>query len=306
MKTYNTPGLSITIIKEGKIILSKGFGVKKVGENNNVDTHTIFEVASMSKPIFAYLVLELVDEGKMSLDKPLDTYLDAPYIPYEPYASKITTRMILTHTSGLPNTHKKGTKLKLLSPPGTAVKYSGAGFKYLQKAVEKVTTKRLDKYSQTKLFDKLKLSRTSYVWKKKFKKDRARSHDKYGNFKRWGVFKKPNAAYSLYSTSNEYAQFILHIINNGKDGLKAKTFKAFTTEAKYVKYKKNKKRTLGWKVYTTKDNRSFLKHTGANNSGFRAYSRFNIKEKSAVVILSNAVNGKYAHRQIIQEIDKFR
>ena len=65
-----------------------------------VDTETIFEAASMSKPLFCYAALKLVEEGKFDLDRPLDSYLEKPYLPDEAAAGKITGRMVMTHRTG--------------------------------------------------------------------------------------------------------------------------------------------------------------------------------------------------------------
>ena len=109
----------------------------------------IYEAASLSKPVLALGVLTLVQEGKLDLDRPLSTYLshayehqDNPFRPgatdavSDPRFSKITARMVLSHTSGLPNWSHNG-PLTLQSDPGTKWSYSGEGYVYLQAVVNR-------------------------------------------------------------------------------------------------------------------------------------------------------------------------
>ncbi|MFK5894674.1 MAG: serine hydrolase domain-containing protein [Pseudomonadota bacterium] len=305
MHKYKTPGVSISLIRNNQIVWSKGFGVKKKGYPDVIDKETIFEAASMSKPVFAYTALKLVDKGKIDLYKPLDKYLKKPYFPDQPKVALITAQMVLSHTSGLPNWRKKGKPLKLYFEPGTGKKYSGEGYRYLQKAVERITGIRLDKYINKVLFKPLQLSRSSFVWKKEFKKNYARGHDKKGEYKsKRRFYKKPNAAFTLYTTANDYARFLLHVMNNSTNkGLQTKTYKGYTTIQQPVKGKTSgKQRTFGWSV---KDKINFLEHSGANGTGFRTYARLDITNKSGVVILTNAKNGKKTYKKIIKLIDKF-
>src|SRR6185295_2724162 len=98
-----------------------------------VDPRTIFEAASISKPIVALGALDLVRRGALSLDTPLDAYLPEPYLPVDRRASTITARMVLGHTTGFPNWRPRGEPLALLRDPGTRFGYSGEGYVYLQR-----------------------------------------------------------------------------------------------------------------------------------------------------------------------------
>ena len=93
----------------------------------------------MSKPLFTYAALQLVESGKLDLDTPLDHYLPSPYLPDDPRTGEITPRMVMAHTTGLPNWRKGGWRaggpLPLRFPPGTRFSYSGEGYLYLQRAV---------------------------------------------------------------------------------------------------------------------------------------------------------------------------
>ena len=102
MKQGGVPGMSIALIRDGKTIWVHGFGVKDKKTGEPVGTDTVFEAASLSKPVFTYGVLKLVDQGKLDLDTPLSSYLQKPYVPDE-RVGKITARLVLSHRTGFPN-----------------------------------------------------------------------------------------------------------------------------------------------------------------------------------------------------------
>jgi len=173
MNELKVPGVSICLIQDKEIAFSKCFGVSDASLKTNVSDKTMFEACSMSKPVFAYLVLILVEEGKLELDKPLYNYLPEKFIcEDEDYPKQITARMILSHTSGLPNWRKGSEEnespLPIYFKPGTKFNYSGEGIYYLQRVVENIVNESLESYAKRKLFDKLGLESTSFVWTEKY------------------------------------------------------------------------------------------------------------------------------------------
>ena len=103
MKKGNMPGLAIAVIRKGKTSWVRGFGVKETKTGVPVTEDTIFEAASLSKPVFAYGVLKLVEQRKLGLDVPLTTYLPKPYIEGDDRLNKITARIVLSHRTGFPS-----------------------------------------------------------------------------------------------------------------------------------------------------------------------------------------------------------
>jgi HEAT repeat protein len=107
MEELKVPGVSISVISDKNIFYSKSFGIADANTKMQVDEKTMFEACSMSKPVFAYLVLKLVEQDKLDLNKPLYDYLPEKFTcEDEEYPKQITARMILSHTSGLPNWRK--------------------------------------------------------------------------------------------------------------------------------------------------------------------------------------------------------
>ena len=133
--------MSVAVIKDSKVVYHRGLGVRNTLTQDPVTDDTVFEAASMTKPVCAYIVLRLVDRGVLMLDTPLYTYLPYEDIAYDDRYKLITARMILTHRSGFPNW--RNGKLDIKFTPGTEFSYSGEGFVYLGKVIEKLTGKKL-------------------------------------------------------------------------------------------------------------------------------------------------------------------
>lgn len=167
MQALGVPGVGIAVVEAGKLAWSRGFGMADVGRGTPVDDTTLFEVASMSKPPFAYAVLQLVDRGELSLDEPLVHYRRPDYLATgNPWIERITARDVLRHSTGLPNWRKDPAHEKLVPAvaPGTRIDYSGEAFVWLQLAVETVTGESLDQTMHRLLFDPAGMHDSSYGW----------------------------------------------------------------------------------------------------------------------------------------------
>ena len=191
-----------------------------------VTNETTFEAASLSKPVFAYGVLKLVEQGKLGLDVPLTTYLAKPYVEDE-RLGKITARIVLSHQTGFPNWPADDDSLPIYFTPGERFSYSGEGYIYLQRVVEKITDKPLNAYMTEAVFTPLGMTSSSYVWKPEFDALTATGHGYDGKpEKKW----KPDeagAASTLNTTAKDYAKFVAAVLNGV--GLKAATLREMET-----------------------------------------------------------------------------
>jgi CubicO group peptidase (beta-lactamase class C family) len=164
MRWTRVPGAAFARINRSSIE-SYPAGLRDVASRLPVTASTIFEAASLSKPVFAYAVLRLVAHGTLDLDRPLDSYLPSPYPIGDPRASAITARHVLSHTSGLPNwRHAASESLSLAFAPGTQYLYSGEGYYFLQTVVEHVTGKPTAQLMRSTM-DELGMRDSSYVWR---------------------------------------------------------------------------------------------------------------------------------------------
>jgi CubicO group peptidase (beta-lactamase class C family) len=320
MKELRVPGVSISLIKDYKPVWSKGFGFADVAEQKAVNNKTIFEACSMSKPVFAYIVLKLVEQGRLELDKPLYDYLPEDFVcDNDDYAKLITARMALTHTTGMPNWRNGGEEtegpIPLYFKPGTKFSYSGEGIFYLQRVVEHITGESLDVYAKRELFDKLGFVSTGYNWTPKLDPQISRGHDTSGAAKTRSNYKLANAAYTLYTTPDEYAAFIIELMkhdNSSGVSLTAKMAKEMTSHQILVDTREVTDRPgralglfsfrgLGWGIDSTVTG-NIIYHSGSNQSGFRCYSQFNMNEGNGIVIMTNGANGSELWTQIIRKV----
>ena len=123
MKRSDVPGMSVALIRNGQLVWAHGFGVMNTANGQPVTNETVFEANSLSKPLFAYAVLKLVDEEMLDLDEPLMKYLgDNDSSSDDPRIYSVTARMVLSHTSGLQFSDQPGSdKLAIGFDPVGAV-----------------------------------------------------------------------------------------------------------------------------------------------------------------------------------------
>jgi CubicO group peptidase (beta-lactamase class C family) len=157
-------GLSMAIAGEGGTVWARGFGVRSAETGEPVDENTVFEAASLSKPVFAYAVLQLVDEGIIDLDTPLHEYWDYEFVPGDERYKLITARMVLTHSPGFPNWRPDEGELTIDLEPGSEFSYSGEGFGYLQLTVMQITSEPLQEFVEKRVFEPLSMTNSSYIW----------------------------------------------------------------------------------------------------------------------------------------------
>jgi CubicO group peptidase (beta-lactamase class C family) len=300
LKESSVPGLSLALIRDGKTYWVQGFGVRNAKTGQAVTEDTVFEAASLSKPVFAYGVLRLVDQGKLDLDTPLTRYLPKPYIDGDARLEKITARIVLSHRTGFPNWRGDGNPLTIHFTPGVRFSYSGEGFVYLAKVVEQVTGKPLNDYMTEAVFQPLGMKSSSYVWRPDYEARTATGHDGGGQP---GEKRKPteaNAAASLHTTAGDYALFVEALLNG--TGLKPQTLREMErpqipvdptctncTERAPKEVSKSVFWGLGIGIQETKQGES-LWHWGDNGS-FKCYVVAFPKQKIGVAMFMDGANG---------------
>ncbi|MBD9650176.1 beta-lactamase family protein [Ensifer sp. ENS09] len=213
MEAGGVPGLSIFVMRDG-LMEYGAFGVRNVDTGLHVDIQTVFEAASLSKPVVAHAVLQLVDAGKLDLDEPLVSITNAKIVD-DPAFATITARHVLSHTAGLPNWRNDDYPLRTYFPPGARFSYSGEGFAYLQSALERLTGEPLNTILQRLVFSPLGMDTSSFVWRDTFDANAAFSHNWEGEV---GCKFKPqraNAAFSLHTTALDYGRFMVDVVGRG-------------------------------------------------------------------------------------------
>jgi CubicO group peptidase (beta-lactamase class C family) len=220
MQAAAVPGLSAATIQGGEIEQVVALGVRDLETRTPVDRQTAFEAASLSKPLFSYVVLQLVDAGSLDLDEPL-SHFGPPITPDDPAASQITARHVLSHTTGLPNWRGDAYPLRTYFTPGSRFSYSGEGFIHLQSIVERITGEPLDALMQRLVFGPLAMRESSYVWQDRFDANHATPHDDAGKTGSKFTPSVANIAYSLHTTAADYGRFLVAVLRGS--GLGATT-----------------------------------------------------------------------------------
>lgn len=166
MQAFAVPGVGIAVVEDGVVAWIRGFGLANAQTRTPVDARTVFEDASLSKPMFAYLVMQLVEQGRIDLGVPLVGYRRPDYLGDHPWLALITARDVLRHTTGLPDWRKSPSTEKLVPMvrPGTRINYSGEAFVWLQLVVEAITGQSLDESMQVHLFGPAGMNDSSYTW----------------------------------------------------------------------------------------------------------------------------------------------
>jgi CubicO group peptidase (beta-lactamase class C family) len=211
----DVPGIALAVVRAGRLERTICCGVRNVRLPLAVDEDTVFDAASLSKPVFAHVVLQLADQGALSLDAPLADYLPG-YIVADERALSITARHVLSHSAGLPNWRNDDLPLRTYFAPGERFSYSGEGFLYLQKATEALTGEKLHDLATRLVLEPFGMARSSFVWDWRFDNNRATPHDDFG---RPRVSWKPgegNAASMLQTTATDYARYLLHVMNGSR------------------------------------------------------------------------------------------
>jgi D-alanyl-D-alanine-carboxypeptidase/D-alanyl-D-alanine-endopeptidase len=228
MKAANVSGVAISVFNHNQPVFSRAFGLADVPGRVPLRDTTVLYGASESKLVFAYVVMQLVQEKILDLDKPLVSYLDSPLVAYqlpgkwagyrelagdERY-TKITARMCLDHTTGFPNWRffEADQKLRIKTDPGTRYRYSGEGLMLLQFVIEKITGKDYETIAQERVFKPLGMPNSSYIWQTRFEGNIAYGHNAKGEPYPLARRHKPGAAGSMSTTLSDFTRFYTTLI----------------------------------------------------------------------------------------------
>ena len=222
MDSARVPGLAVALLEHNQVRYLRTFGYRDVARRAPLEPQTSMYGASLSKAVFAYLVMQLVQERVLDLDKPLHQYLPQPLPEYEAYRDlagdaryrQLTARMALTHTTGLPNWRwlAPDKKLHFKFDPGQQYWYSGEGLQLLQLVVETLTGQTLVQLSEARVFKPLGMAHTSYVWQPAFEQNFALGYDEQGQPLPTHRRTRAGAAGSLETTPADYAAFLAAVL----------------------------------------------------------------------------------------------
>lgn len=296
LKENKVPVLGLGIIENGKLQQVKVYG--ELTKGTAAPYNTIFNVASLTKPVTALVALKLVSQGKWNLDEPLYKYWTDPDLANDPRHKKLTTRLILSHQTGFPNWRwmNKDKKLSFQFEPGTQYQYSGEGMEYLRKALEKKFNRSLQQLADELIFQPLHMTDTRYVWSAKVDTTRlATGYDANGNAYETVKNKVPNAADDLLTTVEDYGKFLVSVMNGV--GLSPKIFDEMTKAQ--VSSTRGKHFGLGFEIYDLDNNQYALSHGGSDN-GVQTIVFILPQTKQGILIFTNSDTGTAVYETLIK------
>ena len=211
MDKFHIPGISLGLLAGGKLREELYLGYSDREEKKAVTAQTLYEAASLTKPVFAWYVHLLVRQGLLADDaRPLRALPDYP-IRREKGADGITLMQLLTHSSGLENWGEK--PLQLLFSPGEGFGYSGEGYTCLQCYVEELKQAGLDELFEGEVFPQTRMESSAMCYRDVAQENVAMSYDRQGRGQRnryqvRELEKEPNGAYTLYTNLRDYSSFL--------------------------------------------------------------------------------------------------
>ncbi len=296
LKDNHIPTLGLGVIENGKLTQVKVYGT--LDGKTTAPYNSLFNVASLTKPVTAMTVLRLVSLGKWNLDEPLDAYWVDPDVAKDPRHKKLTTRIILSHQTGFPNWRwqKKDHRLSFESDPGSKYGYSGEGYEYLRKAVENRFRKSLEVLAEEMVFQPLGMDDTSYIWNgKKYAERIVTGYDENG--KAYEIVKnaKANAADDLTTSVEDYSKFLVAVMNNAL--LSETVGKEMKTPQ--VETKRNKYFGLGFEMYDLGEGEIALSH-GGSDKGVNTFVVMLPRTGQGLVIFTNVNDGYKIYGPLIE------
>lgn len=295
LKENKIPALGLGIIEAGALKQVKVFGEIKKGIP--APYNTCFNVASLTKPVTAMVALRLISLGKWNLDEPLDAYWTDPDIAHDPRHKKLTTRLILTHQTGFPNWRWMNTdkKLNFQFEPGTKYQYSGEGFEYLRKALERKFKKTLEQLAKELIFQPLTMNDSGYIWSQNTDESRfAIGYNEKGKPYPTEKNTTANAADDLHTTIEDYGNFMVSVMKGNL--LRPEVFSEMIK--KQVKTKENKYFGLGFEVYDLGNGDYALSHGGADQ-GTRCIAFVLPNSGKGILIFTNADDGYKVYEKLV-------
>ncbi len=289
MLYYAVPGVSLGLIVDDSLVYHKTYGVKNALTQEPTNENTIFQAASITKPVFAYAVLRLSDQGIIDLDKPLHQYLKFKALEGDKRYHKMTARHVLSHKSGLPNWGRK-----LIFEPGSSHGYSGEGFEYLSRVIEKITGKKVLEILQEEVTAPLGLSKNTYFTREPemFPKVSI-GHNHNLPTTNW-IINSVGVARSMYTEAKEFSKFILKAMNG--QGLSQSTYVDMIRSQTFMPKNdsnpvSNWKRSFGLGILKKYSPYGICYSHGGSNRYFQSLFEYYKEKKVGFVIFCNNNKG---------------
>ena len=300
LEKFKVPAAGVGIISNGEIVFDHVYGEHQLGKK--APSNTIFNVASITKSVVALTTMKLVQNGDWNIDEPLANYFTDPDVVNDSRSKDLTTRHVLSHTTGFKNWrwHEKDKKLQFNFDPGTQYQYSGEGMEYLRKAIEKKFGIGLEKIVDSLVFQPLKMENTTLNWiADKDTLHFAKWHDTFGKLHNVDHrTPETNAADDLLITISDMLKFDMGVIEHQILDDKFQTVML----KPQIQANKNVDQSLGWVVLKNQKSGIYLINHDGGDTGVVATNIIFPNTKDAICIFTNGNNGASVTNMIIKEV----
>ncbi|MEP2103282.1 MAG: serine hydrolase domain-containing protein [Parasphingorhabdus sp.] len=306
---YDVPSAAIAYIADGNVAWTHVAGEAEPGKVATADT--LYNIASMTKPLVAETLVRLAEGGAFTLDESMASSWVDPDIKSDPRHKLLTPRMALVHRTGFTNwRYQTKDVLTFKNDPGTQFGYSGEGFQYMARFAEKKMGAPLETLVAQQIFEPAGMTQTSFTEKPWFAGRIAMSRNGKGEHAHATVRKDWNAADDVWSTAGDYARFLTWMMANPVSDQPTET---------YWTAKENLSRQIcgegrlaaevcpkilgfvgGWNVYHTADN-VIVMH-GGGDVGERTLGFFDPVNKTGAVIFTNGAKGQKVIRDVVKTL----
>lgn len=326
MDSLGIPAISIALINDGKMVYNKTFGYANLDEKTEVDENAIFEAASLSKPVFAFFLMQLAEKDVIDLDRPLFFYLPDESMEIDQRYKNITAKMVLSHNTGFPNWRwfdkipdsldvKRG-DFYMIGNPGAGFTYSGEAYQYLARVLAHlnfVNMNELGNLFKQEVSEPLGIEQFYFVWD-----DFVGKHKVFGHrngkvtSKGWGYglphhnSKIFQSAGGLHTNAKSYAKFVCALVNQEK--LSKGSFKMMLTP--HTNLDKGNQNYiedgttawgLGFGIRPLKSDTVYIH--GGNNNDFQSELLFSISKRFGYVFFVNCDKGNELNRALLEYLD---
>lgn len=299
LQKHKVPAMGLGIIENAELVQMSTYGELKTGVS--APYNAIFDIASLTKSIVTMATLQLVENGDWNLDEPLYNYWIDPDIEQDPLHKKITTRHVLTHTTGFNNWRwmNDSKQLEFVFEPGTQFKYSGEGFEYLRKALEVKFQVSLQQLSDSLLFQPLGMVDTRHSWGSDVDVKRfAIGHDTLKNPYQIPKGKLANGADNALTTIKDFGIFGVNVINKIERNLLV--YQEMVRPQ--INIKENIAMGLGWFVFPNLSSNEYALYNAGGDEGTHTVIVLLPKSKNGIVIMTNGDNGYLLYQELIPKL----
>ncbi len=318
MQKYHIQGASVALVHDSQLEYIKGFGYSDAEKKVPVNGGTLFQVASNSKPVAAWGVMKLVEEGLIDLDAPVSNYFSRWQLPHSQYDHDLVTiRRLLSHSSGIANVGGYGgvelldelqtIEESLTSPndadpkgvrviyqPGSKYQYSGGAYSLLQLVVEEVSGLPFEDYMKTEILDPIGMTDSSYAATPPNVANVSGVFNSNGE-KQPTRFFSAKAAAGLYSSAHDMAMYVTAMMLTDKDSQALEVLHPETLQEMYQPQPGLSQLFpygLGYMLQPLSAVKTIeVSHTGSNNPGWRSLIATLPEKGEGLVLLTNSPGG---------------